>query len=185
MFIQTEVTPNPNSLKFLPGCEVGGKKVKHFETKTDTKSSKLAQKLFNVSDVNAVFFGSDFITITKKESTEWDIVKPEILTIIMDHFVAGWPAFDFVEDDSKSSSDDNEIITERKELIDNRIRPAVAQDGGDIVFHSYEDGIVKLILHGACSGCPSATVTLKNGIENMLKYYIPEIISVEAVKDEE
>ncbi len=184
MFIQTELTPNPNSLKFIPGCPVlGNADFVEFTSKEEAKKSSLAEALFEIENVQEVFFGADFITIRKNTESHWEILKPEILVTIMDHFVLGKP---ILKDQaspnvSDSSEEDSEIVKQIKEILDTRIRPAVAMDGGDIVFAGFEDGIVKLQLKGACSGCPSSTVTLKDGIENMLKHYIPEVISVESI----
>ncbi|MFN7038181.1 MAG: NifU family protein [Alphaproteobacteria bacterium] len=184
MFIHTESTPNPNSLKFIPGQDITGGAPINFTDKSQCKISPLAEKLFGIANVTAVFLGSDFITITKTESTNWDLLKPEILVTIMEYLVSKKPILkDQVQASNETSSaeEDDDLVKQIKELIETRVRPAVAQDGGDIIFKDFVDGIVKLELHGSCSGCPSSTVTLKDGIENMLKYYIPEIISVEAV----
>lgn len=184
MFIQTEETPNPRTLKFLPGKQVMEKGTVTFIDEEMAKESPLAEVLFKIEHVESVFFGSDFITVTKSEKADWQLLKPAILTTIMDHYVTGKPILKGQERVTKkdtSSENDTPIIKEIKELIDTRVRPAVAEDGGDIVFDSFEDGIVKLELYGACSGCPSSTVTLKEGIENMLKHYIPEVERVEAV----
>jgi NFU1 iron-sulfur cluster scaffold homolog, mitochondrial len=183
MFIQTEDTPNPNSIKFLPGKDVCPEQPMNFKTKDDCAESPLAQQLFEINHVDGVFFGKDFVTITKEESSEWGKIKSEILLSLMDFFSAGSDVILKSKKDSTKSSDadDNKIVSEIKEIIEQKVRPAVAQDGGDIIFHSFQNGIVKLELHGACSGCPSSTVTLKNGIENMLKHYVPEVESVEAV----
>jgi Fe-S cluster biogenesis protein NfuA len=186
MFIQTEATPNPNTMKFLPGQPVLGDKTAFFTDADNAKASPLASALFVLSDIRAVFFGGDFITVTKTESSSWDVLKPQILTTVMEHYQNGLPLMSAGNDakaDAEStisySADEQEIVDQIKEMIEVRVRPAVAQDGGDIVFHSFKDGIVKLEMHGACSGCPSSTATLKNGIENMLKHYIPEVIAVE------
>ncbi len=186
MFIQTEATPNPNTMKFLPGCEVLGDKTAFFTDSDNAKGSPLASALFVLKDIRAVFFGGDFITVTKTEAASWDVLKPQILTTVMEHFQNGLPLMAPAGAESAPSSaeisysaDEQEIVDQIKEMIEVRVRPAVAQDGGDIVFHSFKDGIVKLEMHGACSGCPSSTATLKNGIENMLKHYIPEVIAVE------
>jgi NFU1 iron-sulfur cluster scaffold homolog, mitochondrial len=187
MFIQTEATPNPNTMKFLPGQPVLGDKTAFFTDADNAKASPLASALFVLSDIRAVFFGGDFITVTKTEAASWDVLKPQILTTVMEHYQNGLPLMSAAsgeKTDTESSitysADEQEIVDQIIEMIEVRVRPAVAQDGGDIIFHSYKDGIVKLEMHGACSGCPSSTATLKNGIENMLKHYIPEIVAVEA-----
>jgi Fe-S cluster biogenesis protein NfuA len=180
MFIQTETTPNPLTLKFIPGVEIMKTGTAFYTNVEAAAPSPLAKKLFAVEEVAAIFLGSDFITVTKTESGDWNVLKPTLLAAIMDHLVAGMP----VMAETKATADysgDSEIIQQIRELIDTRVRPAVAQDGGDIVFHSFEDGIVKLEMHGACSGCPSSTATLKQGVENMLKHYVPEVVAVEAV----
>lgn len=184
MFIQTESTPNPNTMKFLPGQPVLGDKTAFFTDAENAKASPLASALFVLKDIRAVFFGSDFITVTKTESSNWDALKPQILTTVMEHYQSGLPLMKPVTEKAASdataySEDEQEIVDQIVELIETRVRPAVAQDGGDIVFHSFKEGIVKLTMHGACSGCPSSTATLKSGIENMLKHYIPEVVAVE------
>jgi Fe-S cluster biogenesis protein NfuA len=187
MFIQTESTPNPNTMKFLPGQEVLGSKTAFFTDRENAAESPLASALFVLPDIRAVFYGSDFITVTKTEASNWEILKPQILTTIMEHFQSGMPlmggsaAKPKKESSASYSESEQEIVDQIKELIETRVRPAVAQDGGDIIFHSFKDGIVHLEMHGACSGCPSSSATLKSGIENMLKHYVPEVISVEAV----
>jgi len=181
MFIQTEATPNPLTLKFIPGVSVMVSGTAFLTSAEDAKISPLAKELFTIDGVTAVFLGSDFITVTKTESGSWETLKPAILTTIMDHFVAGKPVMLSVEQSAGGHESDSEIVKKIRELIETRVRPAVAQDGGDIIFRGFEDGIVQLELHGSCSGCPSSTITLKNGIENMLKHYIPEIVAVEAV----
>lgn len=184
MFIQTEATPNPQTLKFLPGVAVMDKGTAFFTSATEAKSSALssplAEMLFRIEGVSAVFLGSDFITVTKQPDFNWDSLKPPVLTSIMDHFVAGKPVI-VGATQATASTEDSDIVNQIRELIDTRVRPAVAQDGGDIIFRGFHDGIVQLELHGACSGCPSSTITLKQGIENMLKHYVPEVIAVEAV----
>lgn len=181
MFIQTQTTPNPNALKFLPGIMVSNEPI--YITSPDSSNSNLVKKLFDAHDIEAVFFGSDFITITKNEGSDWDVVKPKMIMIIMDHFVAGLPVFE--DDNQKLSSISSDDLTEIEkqiiEIIDTKVRPSVAMDGGDIVYINFAEGVVTLELRGACSGCPSSTITLKQGIESMLKYYIPEVKSVEAV----
>ncbi|MCP5361403.1 MAG: NifU family protein [Hyphomicrobiales bacterium] len=186
MFIQTENTPNPNTIKFHPGVEVMASGTADFRDREAATRSPLAERLFDVLGVEGVFFSQDYLSITKKEDGNWDSMKPHVLTAIMEHFVAGRPLF---KDDSRagiaeassSTEEDSDIVRQIKELIDTRVRPAVAEDGGDIIYRSFDDGIVKLELYGACSGCPSSTMTLKQGIENMLKHYVPEVVAVEAV----
>ncbi|MFV9875884.1 MAG: NifU family protein [Rickettsiales endosymbiont of Dermacentor nuttalli] len=184
MFIQTEVTPNPLTLKFIPGVQITKDAPMSFVNKEDTIISPLAQNLFEIVDVVGVFFGSDFITITKTENSNWELMKPQILLTIMEYLNSGQPIFTtdlLSKSENTIDENDSELVKEIKELIETRVRPAVAMDGGDIIFRSFNNGVVKLELHGSCSGCPSSTITLKNGIENMLKYYIPEIEFVEAV----
>lgn len=185
MFIQTESTPNPNTMKFLPGQDVLGTGTAFFTDKESAAKSPLATALFEINDVRAVFYGSDFITVTKAEQAPWEVLKPTILTTVMEHYTSGNPLISDapvkVAAKTDYSAEEQEIVEQIKELIDTRVRPAVAMDGGDIVFHAFEDGIVKLEMHGACSGCPSSTATLKQGIENMLKHYVPEVIAVEPV----
>lgn len=180
MFIQTEATPNPQTLKFLPNTQVLETGTAFFTSAEDAGISPLAMELFALDGVSAVFLASDFITVTKADDFDWSLLKAPILTLIMDFFAAKRPVMGSTK---KAEIDENEtdIVKQIRELIETRVRPAVAQDGGDIIFHSFEDGIVRLELHGSCSGCPSSTVTLKNGVENMLRHYIPEIIAVEAV----
>lgn len=181
MFIQTEATPNPLTMKFMPGVTVMESDTVFYTSADKAKDSPLATALFKIADVTAVFFGSDFITITKNEASHWEALKPVILTSIMDHFVSGKPVISSTKAAQAGSAEESDLVKQIRELIDTRVRPAVAQDGGDIIFRGFEDGIVQLELHGACSGCPSSTATLKNGIENMLKHYVPEVVAVEAV----
>ena len=189
MFIQTEITPNPSTLKFIPEQKVLEKGTYEFKSKEEAQASKLALDLFSNKAVTNVFFGTDFITITKSELHDWDSIKPDILSKIMNFFSSNSPIIDpdimKTDDDKKDtksySEAEKKIVKEIKTLLDEKIKPAVAQDGGDITFVSLENNIVYLELRGACAGCPSSTLTLKSGIENMLKYYIPEIESVEAV----
>ena len=181
MFIQTEQTPNPATLKFLPGREVMGSGTADFPSADAAKRSPLADHLFQVEGVSGVFFGSDFITVTKSADKDWHLLKPAILGAIMEHYTAGRPIMNAAATATgEASEEDSDIVAQIKDLIDTRVRPAVAQDGGDIVFQSFEDGIVYLQMHGSCSGCPSSTATLKSGIENMLKHYIPEVVEVRA-----
>jgi len=190
MLIQTETTPNPATLKFLPGERVMESGTRDFATPEDAEASPLAEAIFSTGDVAGVFFGRDFISVTAAPSVEWKDLKPQVLSVLLDHFSSGAPLFraasaggisvppeDMIDDDPA----DAELIAEIKELIETRVRPAVAQDGGDIVYRGYKDGVVYLALHGACSGCPSSTMTLKQGIEGLLKHYVPEVDSVEAV----
>jgi Fe-S cluster biogenesis protein NfuA len=179
MFIQTEQTPNPASLKFLPGRDVLGRGTADFPTAETATRSPLAQRLFEIEGVAGVFLGADFVTITKDGDRDWYLLKPSILGVIMEHFTAGRPVInETAVDDNAAHEDDDEIVAQIKELLDTRVRPAVAQDGGDITFQGFENGIVYLNMKGSCSGCPSSTATLKAGIENMLRHYIPEVVEV-------
>ena len=182
MYIQTEETPNPNALKFLPGEIVLAQGTLNISNANEAVKSPLAQQLFKTGYVESVFLGSDFITVTKSEAAKWEIIKPIVLTEIMDFYVSG-KALVAESNGAEAEEEKDPIIRQIKELIETRVRPAVAMDGGDIIFRSFNpaDGVVQLELHGACSGCPSSTATLKDGIENMLKHYVPEVISVEAV----
>lgn len=186
MFIQTESTPNPSSLKFIPdGATVAGDKTYEFKNETQAKGkSLLAEKLFEISGVSSIFFGSDFITVTKTQDEEWDGLKTEILTTIMDFFISKQPIVNELKEENTNNEEDSDIVKQIKELIDVKVRPAVAMDGGDIIYRDFQDGIVKLELKGSCSGCPSSTITLKSGIENMLKHYIPEVEAVEQIEEE-
>ena len=184
MFIQTEETPNPSTLKFLPGKVLLESGTQEFKSKKAAKSNSLANMLFEDENVDGVFIGKDFITITKSDQVNWESLKPSILSKIHDFLSSGKK----VEGPNKKkkikenySKKDLEIVKQINDLLNERIKPAVAQDGGDISFVKFDNGIVYLELRGACAGCPSSTITLKSGIENMLKYYIPEIVSVEAV----
>jgi Fe-S cluster biogenesis protein NfuA len=184
VFIQTEQTPNPATLKFLPGQSVLESGTAYFPDVEASQRSPLAQRFFAVSGVTEVFFGADFITIAKDEASEWYLLKPAILGIIMEHFSAGRPVLldDVAQEDAAQDDEDlDEVVLQIKELLDTRVRPAVAQDGGDIVFRGFDRGIVYLHMQGACAGCPSSTATLKMGIENMLRHYIPEVIEVRPV----
>ena len=184
MFIQTEQTPNPATLKFLPGRPVVESGTANFPEASSASRSPLAQRLFDVAGISGVFFGSDFITVTKEEDREWYLLKPAILGVIMEHFTAGRPVLlpDEAPDlASEEEGEPDEVVAQIKELLDTRVRPAVAQDGGDIVFHGFDEGVVYLHMQGACAGCPSSTATLKMGIENMLRHYIPEVQEVRAI----
>ncbi|MGB0960401.1 MAG: NifU family protein [Halocynthiibacter sp.] len=184
MFIQTESTPNPATLKFLPGQDVLGKGTAEFQSASDAEKSPLAKLLFAVDGVVSVFFGSDFVAITKNDASDWTHIKPALLGAIMEHFQSGNPVMTGDAQDAHAEHDgeDGEIVSQIKELLDTRVRPAVAQDGGDITFHGFERGVVYLHMQGACAGCPSSTVTLKMGIENLLRHYIPEVVEVRPVE---
>lgn len=179
MFIQTEATPNPATLKFIPGQEVLASGSADFPNAEAANRSSLARRLFEVENVERVFFGIDFISVTKSD-VEWPHIKPAILGVIMEHFTAGLPIMDDVVG-ADDGGEDSDTVRQIKELLDTRVRPVVAQDGGDIVYHNFEDGIVYLHMQGACAGCPSSTMTLKHGIENMLKHYIPEVVEVQQI----
>ena len=184
MFIQTESTPNPATLKFLPGQTVMEQGTADFPNSDSANSSPLAERLFGLNGVTGVFLGNDFVTVTKQDSIDWEHIKPSILGAIMDHFHSGAPVIDGEQTGSvhaEHSGEDTEIVGQIKELLDSRVRPAVAQDGGDITFHGFERGIVYLQMQGACAGCPSSTMTLKMGIENLLRHYIPEVTEVRPV----
>ena len=186
MFIQTEQTPNPQTLKFLPGKVVMKEGTAFYQSVEEAKDSPFAIRLFSVEGVDGVFFGSDFITITKPQDLDWEVIKPLVLGSIMDHFNSNEETvtkqgISKSVDLQKNASEDSDIVKQIKELLDTRVRPAVAMDGGDIVYQKFEEGIVYLHMQGACSGCPSSTATLKMGIENMLKHYVPEVIEVRPV----
>lgn len=183
MFIQTESTPNPATLKFLPGRAVMEAGTANFADSSEVGNSPMATRLFEIEGVAGVFLGSDFVTVTKSDDKDWDVLRPQILGGIMEHFQSGRPVVEIADDNSETSLDsDDPIVKQIKELIDTRVRPAVAQDGGDIVFKGFEGGVVSLHMQGACAGCPSSTATLKHGIENMLRYYVPEVQEVRAVE---
>ncbi len=184
MFIQTEQTPNPSTLKFLPGRVVMEKGTKDFAGADTAQSSPLAKRLFAVEGVERVFLGADFVTVTKAGDKDWQILKPSILGGIMEHYTSGEPV---IADEAQAAAegaaaDDDEVVAQIKELLETRVRPAVAQDGGDIIFQDFKDGVVYLHMQGSCSGCPSSTATLKMGIENLLKHYVPEVVEVQAAQ---
>lgn len=185
MFIQTEPTPNPNALKFLPGREVAPGTSIEYRTIDEAAASPLAEALFELEGVDGVMFGEDYISVTRHErGPDWTEMKTPILSAIMDHFVSGTALLRYeTSSDTHSEQEDDEIVLEIKSLLDSRIRPAVAQDGGDILFDSFDHdtGIVRLRLRGACSGCPSSSATLKSGVEQMLRHYVPEVTAVEQV----
>ena len=184
MFIQTESTPNPATLKFLPGQTVLEAGTADFASAEAAAASPLAARIFAVDGVSGVFFGTDFVTVTKDDETEWDHVKPAILGAVMEHYQSGQPVMTGAQAASGHAiheGEDGAIVDQIKELLDTRVRPAVAQDGGDITFHGFESGVVYLHMQGACAGCPSSTLTLKMGIENLLRHYIPEVVEVRPV----
>lgn len=189
MLIRTEQTPNPATRKFLPGQTVVEAGTRDFADAESAAASPLAQALFDSGLVEGVFFGRDFISVTAAVGVSWSELEPLVIETLLDHFVTGAPLFDAASaagiriDDADYGEDpaDGEIVDQIKELIETRVRPAVAQDGGDIVYRGYRDGTLYLAMHGACAGCPSSTVTLKRGIESLIKHYVPEVESVEAV----
>ncbi len=184
MFIQTESTPNPATLKFLPGQTVLDTGTADFPSAEGATTSPLAARIFAVGDVAGVFFGNDFVTVTKSDEALWEHLKPGILGAIMEHFQSGAPVIEGEQAASghaEHTGEDGDIVRQIKELLDTRVRPAVAQDGGDITFHGFERGVVYLHMQGACAGCPSSTLTLKMGIENLLRHYIPEVVEVRPV----
>ncbi len=186
MFIETEGTPNPSTLKFLPGRAVmPGTATADFATEAQAGRSPLATRLFGLNGVARVFLGADFVTVSKSEDLDWASLKPQVLAALVDHFVSGSPVIEgepALAATGEFRPEDSEVVEQIKELLDTRVRPAVAADGGDIVFHGYHDGIVMLHMQGSCSGCPSSRATLKHGIENMLRHYVPEVVSVEQVE---
>ena len=183
MFIQTEETPNPNTLKFIPGVQVLEEGTVEFKDKDSAKVSNLAKLIFVINGIDRVFLASEFLSVTKDNETSWEILKPLILTAIMDHYASGKEVVEKIQNNTnQSSNEDTEVVKQIKELIDQRVRPAVAMDGGDISFCSFENGVVTLQMKGACAGCPSSTATLKMGIENMLRHYIPEVVEVKAAE---
>ncbi len=190
MYIETETTPNPAVLKFLPGRAVMAAGTRDFVSEEDAAASPLAEALFSLGDVSGVFFGRDFISVTAGEGVAWNDLKPQVVAMLLDHFVSEAPLFSgpdasgiVVPAEDEDFGDDPEqadIIEQIKELIETRVRPAVANDGGDIIYKGFREGVVYLTMQGACSGCPSSTATLKNGIESLLKHYVPEVSEVRA-----
>jgi Fe-S cluster biogenesis protein NfuA len=187
MLIETETTPNPSTLKFLPGRIVMEGGTRDFASPEEAEASPLAEMLFSLGDVEGVFFGRDFISVTVGPGAEWRMVKPDVLSILLDHFTANMPLFKpatagfsvpAADEDFDDDPADAEIVDQIKDLIETRVRPAVANDGGDIVYRGFKGGIVYLKMQGACAGCPSSTATLKNGIESLLKHYVPEVTEV-------
>lgn len=190
MLIETETTPNPATLKFLPGQEVMASGTRDFATPEEAEASPLANAIFSIGDVEGVFFGRDFISVTAGPGVEWTHLKPQILSVLLDHFSSGAPLFSAASaaaigvpaaEEYDDDPEDADVIEQIRELIETRVRPAVAQDGGDIVYRGFKAGTVYLAMHGACSGCPSSAMTLKQGIEGLLKHYVPEVEAVEAV----
>jgi len=189
MLIETETTPNPATLKFLPGRPVMSGGTRDFERPEEAEASPLAEALFGLGDVTGVFFGTDFVSVTAGPGAEWRDLKPDVLSVLLDHFSGDMPLFrpgsaDNIAIDEDAPADDPEdadIVSQIKELIDTRVRPAVANDGGDIIYRGFQRGTVFLKMQGACAGCPSSTATLKQGIESLLKYYVPEVTEVRAV----
>ncbi|XP_062817283.1 NFU1 iron-sulfur cluster scaffold homolog, mitochondrial [Anolis carolinensis] len=187
MFIQTQDTPNPNSLKFIPGKPVLESRTMEFTSPASTYCSPLARQLFRIEGVKSVFFGADFVTVTKEsEDVDWNLIKPDIYATIMDFYASGLPVVtdEAPRPETAPSEEDDEVVSMIKELLDTRIRPTVQEDGGDVLFKGFEDGIVQLKLQGSCTSCPSSIITLKNGIQNMLQFYIPEVEGVEQVVDD-
>jgi len=190
MLIETETTPNPATLKFLPGCAVMTNGTRDFASPEDAEASPLAEAIFSLGDVTGVFFGSDFISVTAAPGVAWSDLKPDVLSALLDHFSADMPLFKAgsatdiaVPDDTAEypvNPEDEDIVIQIKELIETRVRPAVANDGGDILFRGFDKGIVFLTMQGACAGCPSSSATLKQGIESLLKHYVPEVTEVRA-----
>jgi len=191
MLIETETTPNPATIKFLPGRTVMEAGTRDFATPEEAEASPLADALFGLGDVTGVFFGRDFISVTAAPGVEWEGLKPDVLGLLLDHFSANMPLFrpgnaggiavPAAEEMFAEDPEDADIIVQIKDLIETRIRPAVANDGGDIVYRGFDKGKVYLQMQGACSGCPSSSATLKNGIEQLLKYYVPEVTEVRAI----
>jgi Fe-S cluster biogenesis protein NfuA len=185
MFIETEGTPNPATLKFLPGREVMDTGTVDFAGPEAAARSPLASALFELPGITRVFLGSDFVTVTKTDTVDWQTLRPQVLGTMMEHFMAGRPVLEgenLASEEEDIAPEDVEIVAQIKELLETRVRPAVASDGGDIVFRGFKDGMVRLHMQGACSGCPSSRATLKHGIENMLRHYVPEVVGVEQVE---
>ncbi len=186
MFIETETTPNPATLKFLPGEQVMAVGTREFTSEEDAAASPLAEALFSLGDVTGVFFGREFVSVTAGPGSDWSALKPQVVSVLLDHFVSGAPLFAGGSaagiavggDDSEQTDDDPadaDIVAQIRELIETRVRPAVANDGGDIIYRGFREGVVYLTMQGACSGCPSSSATLKQGIEGLLKHYVPEV----------
>lgn len=190
MYIETETTPNPATLKFLPGQQVMAAGTREFTSPEDAVASPLAEALFDLGEVTGVFFGREFISVTAGPGAEWSALKPQVVAMLLDHFISGAPLFigggaagiALPADDDAIGDDpaDADVVAQIRELIETRVRPAVANDGGDIVYRGFREGVVYLSMQGACSGCPSSSATLKQGIESLLKHYVPEVSEVRA-----
>ena len=183
MFIQTESTPNPNAVKFIPGTDVSPKRTFDFRSIDEAMAvSPLGKMIFEIGDVVGVYLGKDFVSVTKDETSDWAMIKPRVLAAIMDHALSGMPVIDeaAVEKRAEAASSDP-VVAKIMEVLDDRVRPAVANDGGDVVFDKFEDGVLYLHMRGACAGCPSATMTLKQGIEGMMKHFVPEVQEVRQI----
>ncbi len=190
MYIETETTPNPATLKFMPGEQVMAAGSREFTDEEQAQASPLAEALFSLGDVSGVFFGRDFISVTAGPGVDWSQLKPQVVAMLLDHFVSGAPLFAGPDasgitvpaenEDVGDDPADADIVTQIKELIETRVRPAVANDGGDIIYKGFREGVVYLAMQGACSGCPSSSATLKQGIEGLLKHYVPEVTEVRA-----
>lgn len=185
MHIDIETTPNPATVKFLPHRAVMTDGTRDFATPEEAEASPLADALYDLGDVEGVFFGRDFVSVTKAPGSDWPVLKPQVLSVLLDHFASGAPLFHASSPDAEPESfpiapEDEDIVAQIAELIDTRVRPAVAADGGDIILKGFDKGTVYLAMQGACAGCPSSTMTLKQGVEQLLKYYVPEVIEVRA-----
>ena len=183
MFIQTETTPNPNAIKFIPGIPVSPERSFDFRTPEEAMAvSPLAKMLFEIGDVTGVYLGTDFVSVTKDDTADWAMIKPRVLAGIMDHAMSGLPTVDAAAIEQRQhAAQDDPVVAQIMEILDERIRPAVANDGGDVVFDRFEDGVLYLHMRGACAGCPSATMTLKQGIEGMMKHFVPEVEEVRQI----
>lgn len=184
MFIETEQTPNPETLKFLPDLELLASGSVNYADREGSEGSPLATELFRIEDVTSVFIGQNFVSVTKAVTTDWNVLKPIVLSSLMQFISSGQPAVDTASDEItfEVSDEDADVVAQISAIIDEKVRPSVASDGGDIVLRGFDKGVVYLQLQGACAGCPSSTITLKHGIENLLKYYVPEVIEVRAVE---
>ena len=186
MFIQVEETPNPETLKFLPGQSVMDGGTAEFTSLEEAGTSPLAKRIFDLGGIDRVFYGQDFVSVSKTTDRDWLLLKPRVLGAIMEHFTSGQPLFTdeaMSQTAGQDDEDDNEVTKQIKELLETRVRPAVAMDGGDIVFHNFDQGVLYLKMRGACAGCPSSTATLKTGIENMMRHFVPEVVEVQAIEE--